>query len=148
MLDIEGSILTHVVLIGIKRTARIQSVGVGVDVEATRDCPIDRIGRLRECTWSTLDTRSSVDQGRDGDLRGEVVGSVEVTRVASYVARAHPSWVKHRREGDVGLEVLRPSGEAQGVVLHDSWGEELLEPVCVAELTLAQVLGLGLWGIS
>ena len=35
MLNIEGSVVTRIELIRIERTARIQSIGEGVDIEAT-----------------------------------------------------------------------------------------------------------------
>ena len=61
---------------------------------------------------------------------------VEVRRVAVHIALLVPSWVDHGADRGIVVGLRGTTAHADGVVLHDSGGEELLEPVRVAELCL------------
>ena len=73
MEDAERSVVTRIHLIGIQRTASIQCVTEGVDVERTADGTRNDVGALIQRTRSLLIAVATVGTQGDGKVLRQVI---------------------------------------------------------------------------
>ena len=146
--DAERGVVARVDLIGVQRARGVQRVAERVDVERAADGTRDHVGRLVERARSLLVAVARVRAQRGRQVLRQLVGGVDVGRVALHLRVLRPARVDHGRERGVERGAVGAAGDRHRVGLHDVVVEQQVEPVGVAELGLAQVVVHRLLGVG
>ena len=139
VLDVERSVVANVVLVRIERTRRVQRVRIRVDIEVTRHSTRHGVGRLVAGTRSLLLTVAGISNHVQRHLLANVVVGIDVGGVTLHVATLRPSRVIQERERSIVLSLIRTRAHTDRVVHLDGVGEQLIEPVRIAILSLEEV---------
>ena len=147
MLDIERSIVSTVILIGIKSTRGVQGIRVRVDIEVTLHLTRHDIHILTQCTRSLLLTIRSTTNHVHRQIIENMMCDVGIESITIYLAIHIPSWIKHGTHGSIIIRLACTTTQADRVVLHNIGREEFAKPIGIAELSLLQVSVLCLLSI-
>ena len=142
--DIEWSVVRRVVLSWVEDTRGIRSVGIGVDVEVALDLTTYDVYILTERTRRTLVTVGRTPDDIQREALQEVMRDVEVSGISLDLTLLVPSWIDEGGGRGVVVRLARTTAHAHRVGLHDGGREELLEPVCIASLSLLEISVLSL----
>ena len=98
MHDVERSVVSRVVLIGVKRAGGVERVRVRVDVEVTLHLTRNHIHRLSEGSRRTLLTERSVADEVESEYVTELESRVEVAGVTRNGTLFCPTRILHHRK--------------------------------------------------
>ena len=119
VVDVEGSIVAHVELVGIERTRAVDGIRIGVDIEVTSHGASDRVDTLVRRAGSLLLAVGRVADEVQRYALVQVVVGVDVGRVAAHLTALSPARVVHHRERGIVLGLVRTCRHRHGVVVRD-----------------------------
>ena len=148
VVDVEGSIVAHVELVGVERTRAVDGVGVGVDVEVASHGAAHHVDALVRRTGSLLLAVGRVADEVQRHALVQVVVGVDVGRIAAHLAALGPARVAHHRERGIVLGLVCTGRHRHGVVVRDGVGEQLVKPVGVAHFGTAKIVNHSLLSVG
>ena len=146
--DVKRRIVTSQRSIRVGSTRRVEGVAIRVDIEAALNLAADDVDVLTQRAGRFLLTVAVAGKNLDAQGLRQVVRCIGVERVALHLALLRPSRVLHNRQRCIEFTFIGTAADADGVVLLQCVGEEQVEPVGVAELSLAKVCVLCRFGVG
>ena len=144
VLDVERGVVPGVVLVRIQGAGGVQCVGVRVDVEVTLDLAVHRVYFAGQGSRGALAAEGRVGDHVHRQVPEDLVGGVQVRRVALDGALQGPARIVHQGQGGVVVGFLAATGGGDGMVVLHAVREQQAEPVRIAVFRGAQVGGAGL----
>jgi len=138
--NVEARVVSRVEFVGVERARRIERIGIGVDVEFAFHFARHVVGCRRQRSRRLLLPVGAVGNQVQRQVFEDVVGGVDVGRVAFHLAGLRPARVAHGAQRRIVGRFVGSGREAHRVGVHDVVVEQLAEPVRVAELRRAQVI--------
>ena len=146
--DVKRRIVTSQRSIRVGSTRRVEGVAIRVDIEAALNLAADDVDVLTQRAGRFLLTVAVAGKNLDAQGLRQVVRCIGVERVALHLALLRPSRVLHYRQRCIEFTFIGTAADADGVVMLQCVGEEQVEPIGVAELSLAKVCVLCRFGVG
>ena len=145
--DVERRIVGHIVGLGVEHTRGVHRIRIGVDVEIAFHRAVHHVDVLAQRTGGALIAIGSPTDHVECEVVENVVGEIEVHRVALHVTLLVPTRIEQGAERSIVVRFGRTSAQAHRMVLHDGRREEFFEPIGVAKFCLLQVGVFRLGGV-
>ena len=139
MEDVEGGVVARVIGVFVQRTRGVHGVRIGVDVEVALHGARYGVRSAGKRSRRFLFTVGRIRDQVEGEVVQNVIGRVEVGRVARNLAGLRPSRVVQGAQRSVVGRFLGSGSEAHRVAVHDIVVEQRLEPVRIAVFGRTQI---------